>query len=309
MRAAWNRAAHYWYAFEAARGALPVGRTRTLPAGHVEGMRFAQCSCAKFNSGFFNAYGRIADRDDLDFVLHLGDYIYEASQNPPASQTPGADIGRPMRSAQRVRHARRTTARATRSTTPIRTRRRMHAAHPMIATVDDHEFADGAWRGGSNEHQPERDGPWEDRKAAAFRARWEWTPTRMPDPADPSRVYRSVRFGDLAELFLIDTRSRRDQPARFEAAEDPARTQLGHEQRGVAPRGPGGSPARWKLIGNGSMFSPDLGGRLCRVGAARAAGAEADPQGRQGARPGPMGGLPGRALAVIRERPASPARW
>lgn len=246
---------HYWYAFETLGERSAVGRTRTLPTGHVEAIRFAQCSCAKYNAGFFNAYARMAERDDLDFVLHLGDYIYEAAQNPPASQTPGADIGRPMDPLNecvtlqdyRTRYAQYHADPDTQA---------MHQAHPMIATVDDHEFADGAWRGGSTEHHPERDGSWEDRKAAAFRARWEWTPTRMPDPADPSRAFRSVPFGDLAELFLIDTRSRRDEPARFEAADDPARTQLGHEQREWLFEGLAGSTARWKLIGNGSMFSP-----------------------------------------------------
>ena len=223
-------ATFYWYAFELDGQRSPIARTKTLPTGHLEQLRFAQCSCAKFNAGFFNTYGRIADRDDLDFVLHLGDYIYEAAQNPPASQTPGADIGRPMDPLNecvtlddyRRRYAQyRSDADA----------QRMHLRHAVIATVDDHEYADGAWREGSTEHKPERDGPWEDRKQAAMRARWEWTPTRKPDPNDPIRVWQSIRLGDLAELFLIDTRSFRDEPARFQAAEDPARTQLGPSQR------------------------------------------------------------------------------
>src|SRR5258707_4391262 len=86
----------YWYAFRALGETSPTGRTKTLPAGRLETLRLAMVSCAKFNAGFFNAYGRIAAREDLDFVLHLGDYIYEAAQDPPASQTPGADIGRPF---------------------------------------------------------------------------------------------------------------------------------------------------------------------------------------------------------------------
>ena len=83
----------YHYGFRAAGVSSPVGRTRTLPA-HPDRLRLAMVSCAKFNAGFFNAYARIAGRDDLDFLLHLGDYIYEASNTPPKSQTPGADIGR-----------------------------------------------------------------------------------------------------------------------------------------------------------------------------------------------------------------------
>lgn len=246
---------HYWYAFAAPGERSVVARTKTLPTGHVQRLRFAQCSCAKFNAGFFNAYARIAERDDLDFVLHLGDYIYEAAQNPPASQTPGADIGRPMDPLHEcVTLADYRTRYAQYHADPDA--QAMHHAHPVIGTVDDHEFADGAWRGGSTEHHPEGDGPWEDRKAAALRARWEWTPSRMPDPSDTSRVFRSISFGDLAELFMIDTRSRRDEPARFEAAADPARSQLGAEQREWLLDGLETSTARWRLIGNGSMFSP-----------------------------------------------------
>lgn len=248
-------ARHYWYTFAARGETSVVGRTKTLPSGHVERLRFAQCSCAKYNAGFFNAYGRIADRTDLDFVLHLGDYIYEAAQNPPASQTPGADIGRSMDPLNEcVTLADYRTRYAQYHADPDA--QAMHRMHPVIGTVDDHEFADGAWRDGSTEHRPERDGPWAERRTAAFRARWEWTPARMPDPSDPSRAYRSVPLGDLAELFMIDTRSRRDEPERGAAAADPGRTQLGHTQREWLLDGIAASTARWKLIGNGSMFSP-----------------------------------------------------
>ena len=62
--------------------------------------------------------------------------------------------------------------------------------------------ADGAWVGGSDAHVEAEHGPWSDRKAAAFQARWEWLPARPPDVGDPSRVFRSVRIGELAEIFL-----------------------------------------------------------------------------------------------------------
>jgi alkaline phosphatase D len=131
----------------------------------------------------------------------------------------------------------------------------------LVATLDDHEFADGAWRGGSDEHKPERDGPWEVRREAAFRARREWLPQRLPDPAQPDRVWRSVPFGGLADLFLIDTRSRRDQPVAGPEAEDPARTQLGPEQRTWLFDRIERSKARWQLLANssvlGQMWAPN----------------------------------------------------
>jgi phosphodiesterase/alkaline phosphatase D-like protein len=244
---------YYWYAFETSDERSPVGRTRTLPGAGVDHLRIAVVSCAKYNAGFFNGYARIADRDDLNFVLHLGDYIYEASQMPPASQTPGADIGRPFEPLHecrtladyRLRYAQ---YRADRDT------QRMHHAHPLLATLDDHELADGAWRGGADEHKPERDGPWSVRRAAAFRARAEWLPQRLPDPSEPDRVYRQVTLGGLADLFLIDTRSRRDQPAAGPALQDPARSQLGSAQREWLFAGLSESTTRWRLLANSSVM-------------------------------------------------------
>jgi len=248
-------ATHYWYAFvDPSTGERsPVGRTRTL-GSDVKQVRFAAVSCAKFNAGYFNTYARIADRDDLDFLLHLGDYIYEAAQKPPATQTPGADIGRPFDPLNECV-----------TLTDYRTRyaqyhsdpdvQAFHAQMPMIGTVDDHEFADGAWRGGSDNHVPERDGPWEDRKAAAIRARREWLPQRLVNPDDPTRFFRTVRFGQLADLFLIDTRSRRDQPVAGPEMSDPARTQLGPEQKAWLFDELDGSEAQWRLLGNASVLS------------------------------------------------------
>ena len=67
----------YYYQFEARGVKSLVGRTRTLPIGNVDRLRLAFASCSNYPWGYFNAYARIAERDDLDCVLHLGDYIYE----------------------------------------------------------------------------------------------------------------------------------------------------------------------------------------------------------------------------------------
>ena len=244
---------HYWYAFEAGADRSPIGRLRTLTGPDVDHLRFGVVSCAKYNAGFFNGYSRLAERDDLDFVLHLGDYIYEASQNPPASQTPGADIGRPFDPFHecvtlddyRRRYAQ---YRADPDT------QAMHHAHALLSTLDDHELADGAWRGGSDEHRPERDGPWEQRCTAALQARREWLPHRLPDPVQPDRFFDSVRIGGLVDLFLIDTRSRRDQPVAGPAMADPARTQLGAEQRDWLFDGLDRSTTAWRILANSSVL-------------------------------------------------------
>ena len=250
---------HYYYAFTALGATSPVARTRTLPA-ITDHVRFAMGSCAKFNAGFFNAYARIAARHDLNFLLHLGDYIYEASNTPPATQTPGADIGRPFEPLTECV-----------TLDDYRTRynqyhrdhdvQLLHLSHAIIPTLDDHEFADGAWRDGATEHKPEY-GPWSERKANAFRAREEWLPIRRPDPNNPERVFRSVPLGDLADLFLIDTRTRRDEPVPEPAMSDPNRTALGPEQKQWLLDSIDSSNARWRLLANpsvmGRTWSPDL---------------------------------------------------
>lgn len=260
----------YWYGFEADGRRSPTGRTRTLPGDDAERIRFAFTSCAKFNAGYFNAYDRIAERDDLAFLLHLGDYIYEASNTPPASQTPGADIGRPFDPLHECV-----------TLDDYRTRYRqyhrdpsvqhVHARLPFVTTVDDHELADGAWRGGASEHKPEY-GPWEQRVAAALRARSEWLPVR-DDPQDALRIHRTVGIGSLADLFVLDTRSRRDEPCAGDACNDPSRSALGDAQRAWLFDGLRRSTARWRLLANPSIFSstfhpeldPDLLGPLQKL--------------------------------------------
>jgi alkaline phosphatase D len=244
----------YFYRFVALDVVSPVGRTRTLPGEQATHVRFAQVSCAKYNAGFFNAYARIAERDDLQFLLHLGDYIYEASNTPPASQTPGADIGRPFDPLHECR-----------TLDDYRRRyaqyhldedvQRMHASLPLISVLDDHELADGAWRDGATEHKPLRDGPWLRRHKDALRARWEWLPLRMPDPNDPLRVWQSVSVGSLFDMLLIDTRSHRDQPTGGAAMYDSARSALGAAQRAWLQDELRISSARWRLVANPSILA------------------------------------------------------
>jgi len=251
----------YYYGFSALGRRSPVGRTRTLAGPGTTHLRLITVSCAKYNAGFFNAYGRIAERDDIDFVLHLGDYIYEAAQNPPGSQTPAADIGRevdPLHECVSLADYRRRYAHY--HLDPQL--QALHAAHPLIATLDDHELADGAWRDGSVEHQVDRDGAWAHRRAHAFRARWEWLPTRRPVLEDSERVFRAIHIGGLADLFLIDTRSRRDKPVPPPAMHDPGRSALGHEQRGWLVEQLAASIATWRLLANPSVLSQVWSDRL-----------------------------------------------
>jgi alkaline phosphatase D len=189
----------YWYGFTAGGERSPVGRTRTLPTpdGPATRMRVGVVSCAHYATGWFNAYARLAARD-VDLVVHLGDYIYEAE----AKQENWTRFHRPRGRCltlpdYRARHGQY-------KTDPDL--QRLHARHPMVAVWDDHELAGNAWWDGAAGHHPRDDGDWSHRRAAAVRAYREWMPSGLPDPADPFRVWRTLRLGPLADLVLLDTR-------------------------------------------------------------------------------------------------------
>ena len=84
--------------------------------------------------------------------------------------------------------------------------RALHAAVPVIAVWDDHDLANNAWTGGAANHDPATEGSFAARRAAAVQAYHEWLPTRLPDPANPLKIYRSFDFGNLASLHMLDTR-------------------------------------------------------------------------------------------------------
>ncbi|MER6498730.1 alkaline phosphatase D family protein [Streptomyces sp. NPDC001455] len=252
----------YWFRFSAGDGSAvlsPTGRTRTAPAAGatVAGLRFGVVSCANWEAGFFSPYRHLAARADLDAVLHLGDYIYEyASGVYPATKY----VVRP----HEPRHEILTLA-------DYRTRhghyktdadlQALHATHPVIAIWDDHEIANDTWSGGAENHTPDTEGSWADRAAGARQAYFEWMPVR---PATEGTVYRRLRFGDLADLHLLDLRTFRSQQSAVGSGsvDDPARTITGRAQLDWLKAGLAGSDAAWKLVGTSVMISPVAFGSL-----------------------------------------------
>lgn len=243
--------ATYWYGFRAGGRRSATGRTRTLPRDGVERLRFAVAACANRQQGSFAAYARIAGLEALDAVLHLGDYIYEYGDqsggrlplDPPHETLTLSDYRR------RYAFYRRDPA-----------LQACHGAHPFIAVWDDHETANNAWRDGAGNHDPAREGPWPARRAAAVQAWREWMPVR--DAAADAPIHRSFRFGDLADLIMLDTRLEgREQPVASarDIASYPDRDMLGPAQEAWlfgeldASQWRG---ARWRLLGQQVVFSP-----------------------------------------------------
>ena len=84
--------------------------------------------------------------------------------------------------------------------------RLIHQRYPFINVWDDHETANNSWTGGAENHSPGTEGTWADRKSAAIQAYFEWLPIRVPDYSDLERIYRKFSYGNLIDLYMIDTR-------------------------------------------------------------------------------------------------------
>lgn len=200
-------ATDYWYRFRAGEAVSPVGRTRTLPVGHVEEVVLAFVNCALYPAGHFNAYHHLAQSERLDAVVELGDYIYEYGGEPgDYGMEAGVRLGRlPEPSHDLVTLADYRTRYAQYRRDPDL--QAAHARAPWICVWDDHEVANDTWKGGAENHHEKTEGAFADRKAAALRAWYEWMPIRDPVPGRAfEAINRSFDFGDLASLTMLESR-------------------------------------------------------------------------------------------------------
>ncbi|MBC7437281.1 MAG: alkaline phosphatase D family protein [Bdellovibrionales bacterium] len=243
----------YFYRFNFGGERSPTGRTKTLPAGGALQAKMAVFSCSSFSAGYFNAFADAAKRTDLDLVLHLGDFIYEYGVIGFAAQLAIAFDREAEPSHETVtlddyrrRH------RQMRTDSDLRD---LNAAVPMIAVWDDHDIANNAWSGGAGAHDPNTEGSWVARRSAAIQAWQEWVPIRLPEPANPLKIYRSFNFGNLASLHMLDTRLiGRDQQLSLNdynagRVQDPARQLLGTEQTNWLTAQMQASTATWQVLG------------------------------------------------------------
>jgi alkaline phosphatase D len=242
---------HYWYQFESGGVLSPLGRTKTAPApgARPEQLRFAFASCQNWTNGYYAAYRHMATQD-LDFVLHLGDYIYEGNigQNSKRAESVPANV-RPEPMAlegYRLRYA------LYKLDPDLQA---AHAAFPFLVTWDDHEvennYAAALDQNGS--------APAEFllRRAAAYQAYYENMPLRRSSmPVGPDMMlYRRFSFGDLAQINILDTRQYRSDQACGEGRKprcsenlDLSRVMLGGVQEKWLLGGLDSSPARWNVL-------------------------------------------------------------
>jgi alkaline phosphatase D len=240
-------AAEYFYRFRLGDEVSPVGRTRTLPAAQASPreLRLAFASCQDYGTGYYTAYRDLAARD-LDFVLFLGDYIYEhgffefdGRANPTTEAVTLDDY--------RHRYA------------LYKTDADLQAAHeaaPWVVTWDDHEVENN-YAGAVPEDPAIPEADFLARRAAAYRAWWEHQPVRLPRPDGSNlRIHRTIRFGRLAEVQVLDTRQYRspqceassDIGPRCDASFSPDTTLLGHVQERWLARNLRRTQARWNVL-------------------------------------------------------------
>jgi alkaline phosphatase D len=197
----------YWYRFTAGGATSPVGRARTLPAGRVDEVVLAFVTCALYPNGLFNAYDHIAKSERLDAVIELGDYIYEyGAASGDYGMANGVKLGRiPEPPHDLVTLADYRTRYAQYRRDPDL--QAAHARAPWICVWDDHEVANDTWKGGAENHHERTEGAFDDRKAAALRAWYEWLPVRDPIPGRAfEAINRSFDFGDLLSLTMLESR-------------------------------------------------------------------------------------------------------
>jgi alkaline phosphatase D len=257
----WGRNYYYRFAVQGRWSAL--GRTRLAPKGNHGGkLRFGVCSCADYALGFFHGYRRMAERADLDAIIHVGDYYYEYGNDPdnaeqlravePPHETVTLDDYR-----KRLSQCRRDPD-----------LQELHRQTPFMVVWDDHETANNSWMGGAENHtppdpdceqpcDPDGEGDWSDRVAAARQAFFEWIPIR-DNPGQ--KLYRTLPYGDLADIIMIDTRieGREEQLGELGFAPDEPNLPehiLGPEQQAWLFEQLENSRAKWKVLGNQGLMS------------------------------------------------------
>jgi alkaline phosphatase D len=243
----------YWYRFDAGGEGSAIAKTRTAPPTRapVDRLKFAFVSCQNWQQGYFTAFRHVAD-EQLDFVVHLGDYIYE--DGPRERSVRQHDGPEPITLDQyRTRYS------LYKSDPDLQA---AHARHPFILTWDDHEVANNYAGAVPNDSMPTTQ--FLARRAAAYQAYYEHLPIRRTSmPAGPNaQMYRALGMGNLAAFIVLDTRQyRTDQPcgdgrkARCPANLDPAATITGPAQEKWMLDTLTRSTARWNVIANQVPFS------------------------------------------------------
>lgn len=258
----------YYYRFRFGNKISSVGQTKTLPIS-TNKVTFAVCSCSNYPAGYFYVYREMA-KQNVDVIIHLGDYIYEYGADGYAAED-AAKLGRTLPTDNNKEIIRLDDYRKRYALyRQDKDLQAAHQRHPFIVIWDDHELANDTWRDGAENHQSD-EGSFSDRKLAALQAYFEWMPIRPVTSTDHLNIYRQFNFGSLVELTMLDTRIiARDKQLEYAdymtAAglnaqkfqvdlTDPKRTLMGYTQRDWLVDKLKQSTATWNVIGQQVLMS------------------------------------------------------
>lgn len=250
-----------------------VGETITLPIDATS-VKLAVCSCSNYQAGLFNVYDAMAD-SDADVIIHLGDYLYEYGAGGYGSTAENAFLNRLHEPSDEILSLDdyRTRYKQYRSDASLQL---AHQKKPFVCVWDDHEIANDAYKTGAENHDEATEGSFDIRKQNALQAYSEYLPFSRISQDDNSIIYRTVNFGNLVNLNLMDTRligrdvqlvitdyftaTGFDAAAFQSALTNPNRSILGTTQRDWLLGQLGTSSAKWQVLGQqvlmGKMFVP-----------------------------------------------------
>ncbi len=243
----------YWYQFKVGDHVSPKGQARTMPLSGAmpDRLRFAFASCQHYETGYYTAFEHMA-REDLDLIIHLGDYIYEyAGRDSRIRKHTGSEIF--SVSDYRNRYA------LYRSDPALQA---AHASAPWLVTWDDHEV-DNNYADHISEELNVDPELFLQRRANAYKAYYEHMPLRLSSlPDGPEMLlYRKIGFGRLADFFVLDTRQyRSDQPcgdktSLCDDAMNPENTMLGQAQKAWLKQGLSDSHSEWNVLAQQVMVA------------------------------------------------------
>lgn len=249
----------YYYRFMAYGKYSIIGRTRTIPVGNIDSLRFAVFSCSAFMAGYFNGYHDIAQRNDIDAILHLGDWYYEYQAggtyyDGDTNRLAPLDHDSYTLSDYRLWQSQYRLEASTRD---------MLQQYPLISIWDDHETCDNSWYAGAANHNPATQGSWFVRKHAMKIAYFEWMPIREIAPGNDTIIHRSFKWGNLLSWIMLDTRyEARDSSLGSMISTtgayltDTNRRMIGNTQLAWLENQLSDKSTQWKLVGNQVMIAP-----------------------------------------------------
>lgn len=240
----------------------PIGRTRTIPSLEIqynESITFAVVSCSHYASGYFNVYKEIGKLDNLNAIIHLGDYIYEYGNSDYGTPFSPLRSSNPDHVCYTLDDFRK---RYSQYKSDIDSQY-MHSRHPMIPIWDDHEVADNSWKSGTEIGESGIE--YITKKNNAIRAYHEYMPIRTG--TDNNIIFRTFDFGDILSLHMLDTRHyERDKqitheqlltdPLQYkEILYSPTRKLLGPLQLNWLNEQMAKSKSHWQVLGNQVIMS------------------------------------------------------